>query len=554
MRSVLASQLPSSESLPAFSRAGQRSYGLETKLFRAVSLRPDSIRDPMEEAVKTVSSSVPSALAVPAHTDWDETDFKTATDVLPVRVPLERLEIGRWKYVGTELSDLELLYELESSSLCIKCSVSGLDGLTPPATFRICDISAADLSLATVIPGSLESMVARLVLETEEPIECSVCSRSEERDEKLSQPGCASADSSSESTVNHTERENGNSSSEHGEVKILRSRIVVMTASVHEAGHLRDILLFLKGGYVGKVSPDTLFLNPRAPQKGQEETDTSLRDIGSDPSIVSDSSSNQITFLESLPVWVRYVPWWVYSRSMRISIQNILFIYSLFSVMWAFWQLYRNVDVIQNVLEPIIAILKVYLASIMEVFDQFLAFITDFWMRFLSPLNILRGLLLAPVLQAMMQLKTIFLPFARVLYSLMQAVWQCLPSTQLFAAFKNVFGFFYVIARILGQNLWLLVSHLMKPFHLIWQGVLNSRIAVASLDLNRLKLSWVVNLVTGSLRAIGNGIAKLCGYTSRRRKLLKVKQNPSQYFSSPRRASAHPRTPVYYSSPLTKED
>ena len=52
----------------------------------------------------------------------------------------------------------------------------------------------------------------------------------------------------------------------------------------------------------------------------------------------------------------------MYSLNVRISIQNVLFLYSLFSVVWAFWQLYRNVDIIQHVLEPIIVVLKeVYL-------------------------------------------------------------------------------------------------------------------------------------------------------------------------------------------------
>ena len=494
--------------------------------------------------------------------EWNEADFMTATDVLPVRVPLERLEVGRWKYVSTELSDLELLYELESSSLRFKCSAKGTGGVAPPATFRICDISAADLSLATVVPGSLESMVARLVLETEEPIECSLCAPegTEEGEKTSSNSGQTSSSSNRESTVEARGDSHGGGEEEE-RMKIVHSRIVIITASVHDAGHLRDILLFLKGGYTGKVSPDTLFLNPTASQRTQEDTDIpDEKNTDSDPSVdtLINSDTNQITFLESLPVWVRYVPWWVYSRNMRISIQNILFVYSLFSVVWAFWQLYRNVDVIRNVLEPIIAALKeVYLASVIEAFDWCLALFTEFWMRFLSPLNILQGLLLPPVLQAMMQLRTIFLPLARALYVVALAVWQCLPNTQLLASLKSIFWVLYTIACAVGENLWLVVAQLMRPVHLIWQGVLNSRIAVGSLDQNRLQISWVVNLIVGSFRAIGNGAAKLCGYTSRRRKVLRAKRNPSQYLSPPRQPSgAHPRTPVYYSasSPLTKED
>lgn len=463
---------------------------------------------------------------------WDETDFTTATDVLPVRVPLERVEIGSWKYVSTDLSDLELLYELESSNLCIRCSVRGQNGKKPPATFRVLDISAADLSLVTVIPGSLESMVTRLVLETEEHIECTVHGPKDDILEGTSVPPTQT---------------NSVNSKRGSQVKVIHSRIVVMTASVHEAGHLRDILLFLKGGYSGKVAPDTMFINPNSSEQGSDDID-----IASDQSILPDTK-NSITFLESLPVWARYVPWWVYSRNVRISIQNILFIYSLFSVVWAFWQLYRNVDVIQHVLEPIIAVLKeVYLASIIEVFDWFLAVFTELWMRFLSPLNILQALLLTPFLQSLVQLKTIFLPLAQVLYSILLTVWRCLPNTQLLVSIKSLVMDLYGIICVLGHTLWVVLSHLTRPVHIIWQGVLNSRIAVGSLDLNRLKLSWVINLTMGSFRAIGNGVAKLCGYTSRRRKLLRVKQqylSPVQHVRSP----VHPRTPVYYSSPLTKE-
>ena len=489
--------------------------------------------------VSTRPEGSPTAPA--AH--WDEPDFTTATDVLPVRVPLERVEIGRHKYVAAELGDLELLYELDSSRLHLNCGVCGLDGASPPAAFCITDISAADLSLATVVPGSLESMVARLMLETEDPIQCSV---------RLQQATSQSRDAPHTSSMG---ADCGDSETEEGESKVVHSRIVIMTASVHEAGHLRDILLFLKGGYTGKVAPDTMFVNPRPPaMKGSnDETDTAVTEGTSDPAVIPEATTGSITFLESLPIWARYVPWWVYSRNVRISIQNILFLYSLFSVVWAFWQLYRNVHVIQHVLQPIIAVLKeVYLASVIDVFDWLFALFTEFWMRFLSPLNVLQALLLTPVLHTLVQLKSIFLPLGRLLYYLLIGLWHCLPNTHILTSLKTLFLAVYSVAEVLGHVLWDVVRHLMRPVHLIWQGFLNSRVAVGSLDFNRLKLSWVVNLVVGSIKAIGNGVAKLCGYTSRRRKLRMAKSH--QYTSPVRqaRSSVHPRTPVYYSSPLAK--
>lgn len=478
---------------------------------------------------------------------WDEPDFTTATDVVPVRVPLERVEIGRHRYVAGDLGDLELVYKLESSALCVNCGVRGLGGASPPASFSVTDISAADLSLVTVIPGSLESMVVRLMLETEEPIQCLI--RPSNREETLSQKATVSDDMTQEDYASQTEREER----ELQVVEKVHSRILIVTASVHEAGHLRDVLLFLKGGYTGKVAPNAMFLNPKTPAGEDTDAVVSLQSSSDNQPVVSEATSS-MTFLESLPVWARYVPWWVYSRNVRISIQNVLFFYSLFSIVWALWQLYRNVHIIQHVLQPIIAVIKeVYLASVIDAFDWCLAVFTEFWMSYLSPLNVLQALLLAPVLQAVVQLRNIFLPLGRLLYYILLGLWRCLPNTQLLAALKNLFVAVYSIATVLGQLLWDVMHHLMRPVQLIWQGLLNSRIAVGSLDLNRIKLSWVMNLIVGSVRAIGSGVAKLCGYTSRRRKLKMAKTH--QYMSPVRQtrsSTVHPLTPVYYSSPLAK--
>lgn len=493
----------------------------------------------------------PKPSATPAS-QWDETDFITATDVVPLQVSLERVEIGRWKYIGTELDDLEMLYELESSDLLIKCCIRGTDGVAPPATFRVRDVSAADLSLTSVVPGSLESMVARLVVETESPIDYTahgVCD--EEGDVKTAKPKAASVKASGEKggrDVTVDERE---------EVKELDSRIVVMTASIYEAGHMRDILLFLKGGYAGKVSPDALFFSPNVEGKREkegEEGDSAENIV--DGTAPLNNEGPQITFMEPLPFWVQYIPWWVYSRGVRRSIQKIIFLYSFFSVMWALWQLYRHVNVIHDVLEPIIAALRIYLSSVMEMFDWFFAIFTDFWMRFLSPLNILQGILLAPLLQALLQLKTIFMPIVQFFLPLFTPLWRCLTNSQLLSALRALFVGLYELVRILGQSLWTVLVVVTKPLYLLWQSLLNSRIAVASLDLRRLKVSWVASLVMGSVRAIGTGSAKLFGYHRTKQKQSKAKKHPSQFFPSPspRAVGKHPRMPVYYSSPLTKQD
>ena len=478
------------------------------------------------------------------HTEWEETD----ADMFPFGVCLDRVEIGRWKYVATDWKDLELLYELESSDLLIKCSVRGTDGAAPPAIFRVQDMSAADLSLVTVVPGSLESMVARLVVETEEPVIYKVSS---DRDSKTTEEKSFSEEAvgKEESDFPGGEEDlslaaagdapggNGDSTDKerNEDQKNLNARILVVTAPVHEASRLRDILLFVKGGSEEKVTPDSTFLSPKVAPKEKEEI------ASEEPKGVTPTLSQQITFLEPLPHWVTYIPWWIYSRTFRISIQKVIFLYSFFSVLWALWQLYRHVNIIHDVLEPIIAVMRIHMSAVMEAFDWFFSKFTDFWMRFLSPLNILQGILLTPILQAAMQLKTIFLPLVQFFLPLFSPISKCLTNSQLLLAMKALFIGLYQLVYILGQSVWTMVRLLIKPLYYIWESTLNSRIAVASLDLRGLKISWVTSLVMGNIRAIGYGLTKLLGYHRTKQKQRRAKKHPSMFIhsSSPCPPSVH---------------
>lgn len=436
-----------------------------------------------------------------------ETDYSTANDIFPIKVPLERVQIGSWKYTADDLNDIELLYELESSDLLISTIIRGTNGAAP-ATFRMRDISAADLSLVSLIPGSLESMVAKLTLETK-------------------------SDIFYDSDVIPSE-----SAGQSGAGDKLDCRIVTMTASVHEAGHLRDVLLFLRNGFMEELSADNLFLSPK--KRGEQTASV-------DPS----PAASPLTFLEGLPFWALYIPWWLYSRNVRVLLQRIILMYSIFSVVWASWQLYRHVNVIHVALEPIINALKLYLASVMDVVDEFLAWFTIWWATFLSPLNVFWGMFLPTVLQLVTPLKMFIVPCLSVFAPL----WKCLSNSALLSALKPAFVAFYQLVGAVGQQLWTILCTLTKPLQYVWQSILNSRVAVAPLDFQRIRLSWAFSLVTNSLRSIGKGLASLIGVAR-----TKQKQSKAQKYSSdvaptppPKQPYRQQRMPVYYSSPLTKE-
>ena len=426
--------------------------------------------------------------------EHEEGDYCTAKDVVPMRVSLETVKIGSWKYTSIELEDIELLYELESSDLVISTNVRGSNNGVP-ATFRIRDITAADLSLVNVVPDSLESMVVRMSLETNHTI----------------------------SYTPHRPKDDGSGNPDSSDLDI---HIAHCTASVHETGHLRDILVFLKRDYQGEFGDNSMFVKERAADSKAVVPETPSRP--------------QLALIESLPYWTSYIPWMWYSQRIRKVVQLFIILYTFFSVLWAMWQLYRHVNVIHVVIAPLIRALKYYLSPLFDFLDVIFDVFTHWWHTFLSPLNVLRGLLAAPMLQALVQLKYIFYPTYLFFTNLLQ-------STGLLTTFSAIFC-----------TVWMLVKIVLKPMGYVWQSILNSRIAVASMDFQRVRISWVFNLVLNFIRSICRMFAALIGYRRKEKKIKKAMQSASTPIVSPvtSPSSARPRRsamPILYKSPLSKQ-
>lgn len=430
---------------------------------------------------------------------FDEADFFTDDKLTPVSVPLNQVAIGSITYSPTSWGDVEVLYELESSDVLIRSNIEGDNG-EAPGTYRVSGVSAANLSLFQVVPGSLESMVSRLFLELENDI--------------IFEPMFQASSSSEEDGA-----EESNDS--------LKSRIVKMSASAHEAGHFRDILLFLKCENIADLNPD---LASHTPKK-------------------DDMVPSKLTFLDFLPVWVTYIPWWIYCKKARTALQKIILIYYVFSVIWAFWQLYRHVEVIQVVLEPLIETLRWYLASVIEYMDLFFSIFTQLWHKYLSPLNVLYGFLFAPITQVMVQLRTVATP-------LVGFVVPYLTNSTLILSLKALFWLLYRLVVSSGSSVWNIVIFIARPFSGIWRAVLNARLTVGALDFQRLRLNWVIGIVIGNVRSIGNGLAKLVGYTQKTKKRRQAiskhssQEKTSSSASTPDQKLRQRRMPMYYNSPL----
>jgi len=430
-----------------------------------------------------------------------EEDFAKAYDVYPMRVPLETVQIGKWKYVSKEMEDIELLYELQSSDLVISVNVRGTgDGV--PASFYIHSISAVDLSLVSVVPGSLESMVASLVLETDLQIKC---------------------------IAKHS------STSAGPEEKDLDIHLVKMTASVHESGHLRDVLLFLKCNYSKEMESDSSYVRPR-----------SLSRSFSDEELQGEAP--HLTFVEKLPYWASFIPWTMYSVKTRKRLQMFILIYSIFTVLWAMWQLYRHVNIIRVIIGPLIEMLKFYLSSVVEIFDWVFNVFTYLWHTYLSPLNVLRTILLAPVFNLLLQLRTVLSPLTEPIFNLLQ-------NSGLLSVLMVLYRVTRTLLYTLGSTTFYTLASLLRPFSIVWQYIVNSRFVVASMDFQRLQMSWVINLLLNSIRSIVRGLLKLVGYGLREQKIKKAKRTgPTLSIGSPTSPHGRRNMPHLYSSPVTKQD
>ena len=145
----------------------------------------------------------------------------------------------------------------------------------------------------------------------------------------------------------------------------VRCNMVAVEANVEQAGRLRELLMMLHG--------ETLLQGRNA------------------------------KFYEGIPQWCLALPWWLYSKRLRIFIQKLLMFFTIFNTFWALWQLYRHVDVIQATLEPIINTLHkvshIYITFAAKIVDFGMDVFSCFWWHFFAPFQVLAGPLWSPLVE-----------------------------------------------------------------------------------------------------------------------------------------------------------
>ena len=217
----------------------------------------------------------------------------------------------------------------------------------------------------------------------------------------------------------------------------VRCNMIVMEANVEETGRIRKLLMALRS--------DSL------------------------------SRARDVKLYEGIPQWSLLLPWWIYSKRLRIIIQQILILYVIFNSFWALWQLYRHVDIIRETLEPIIILIQqtchVYVSFAIEAVDMIMEQFSNLWWKFFAPLKVL----IQPLWN--IQLPLLITPLVKLLMSIYSIFGQILiPITSLLVTVSMTTGSIlsYMVTTLLkpiSWLLWVMLSYILRPLFTIIQHI-----------------------------------------------------------------------------------
>ena len=302
-------------------------------------------------------------------------------------------------------SECILIHESNTARLFFKVldqKASKIKGGNVYNILQCANISAGDVKVSTKF-GSWDTMVARLLIECDGPLLLWKQKDASMREESLEK------DSSK-----HIEYE----------YKILSSCMVKATFSVE------FVSVICKMMHLVKVAKTREIVKVKELQKSGE---------------ISRQAKVPSKIREGLPEWVNYIPYRWYSANLRRFIEYLLVFYTILSLLWAVWQLYRHVDFIQAYLKPFVIFIEHYfsiLKSWFQYLDSLFIVLSHYWWHYIKPLLMILVAAFSPIFQIFRPLKGIinviphlfdpFIQFFQMVYIFLKPV---------FIPLKSAFGF-----------------------------------------------------------------------------------------------------------------
>ena len=233
------------------------------------------------------------------------------------------------------------------------------------------------------------------------------------------------------------------------------------------------------------------------------------------------SESNTTRFKEGLPQWVRYIPHYLYSKRTRQCIQLAIYVYFVFSVMWALWQLYRYVGFVRESVQPLVEFLQYQyrlLGFVIEFFSALFEKYTVQWLCFIKPLYMVMSTMAAPLLQTVAQLGPVIRIVTQGITNSCMALWPVAKPVlnvgyqlllfvfSVFRALKNTMAKLFPVFDI--------GTHFRAFKNMLW--ALWISLSQVQLDPLKVQLILVRTTIINSSRALSLGMVRLA------RKVYKV--------------------------------
>eukprot|EP00111_Clytia_hemisphaerica_P025029 TCONS_00073704-protein len=290
-----------------------------------------------------------------------------------ITVPIATFKSGPLKYKKKKMKDVEpeklaptdccIVYEEGSSKLYFKLIDQNKflkTGIKKHTTLEFDDVTAADLKVTSKF-GSWDSMSTRLLVENRTPLIAWTV-------EKLADvEGLLNRKAPVKETLQNQQNDGEQTAYLRREQE---SCMVKATFDVQDLQQLREILHALK---IRKLRERTAMLENH--ERGLQKDVRPLSKIR-----------------EGLPEWVNYIPAKWYSSTIRQVFEYLIIIYTLLTLSWAIWQLYKHVGFIRKFLRPVLEILEFYLEMLRGWFrwlDLVTDVITDYWWMYMKPVILL---------------------------------------------------------------------------------------------------------------------------------------------------------------------
>ena len=337
-------------------------------------------------------------------------------------------------------SGCQLIHEENTPRIYFKFpdqTASKMQGRRVYNVLQCAEISAGDLKVTTKF-GSWDSMVARILIECDGPMFLWKQKDDVERDENAG---------------------NEYSTAKEYEFKILNSCMVKATFSVEFVSMVCKLM------HLVKVAKTREILKIK-----------DLRRTG----VISTQTKMPSKIREGLPEWVNYIPYRWYSANVRRIIEYVLVLYTILSLLWAVWQLYRHVNFIQEYLKPIVTFIEHYfsiLKSWFQYLDNLFTVLSHYWWNYIKPMFMILVAALSPLFQIFRPLKGIiniiphlfdpFIQFFHMIYIFVKPIF--LPLKNLLGlCIQSVLAVFNnVIVYLMGNPTIANIIHRSQEFYIV---------------------------------------------------------------------------------------